>query len=136
MNLSELKKGESAFISVVGGTPAFRLRLEEMGFIPGQEVTKVYSSPIGTPIVYSMLGQKVALRKSEAARITIETSEQRAMEVASKTFSPVWPDSIAKGEQRARSCGPIACGSCPGCGTKKNNSISFLRAGSGRFSSE
>ena len=122
MNLSELKKGESAFISVVGGTPAFRLRLEEMGFIPGQEVTKVYSSPIGTPIVYSMLGQKVALRKSEAARITIETSEQRAMEVASKTFSPVWPDSIAKGEQRARSCGPIACGSCPGCGTKKNNS--------------
>ena len=64
MNLAELSKGESGYISIVGGKNAFRLRLEQMGFIPGQEVKKLYSSPLGTPIVFSMQGQNVALRRS------------------------------------------------------------------------
>ena len=71
MNLSQLHKGQTAYIATVQGSPSFRLRLEEMGFVPGQEVTCSYSSPLGTPIVYAMLGQKVALRRSEAQQISV-----------------------------------------------------------------
>lgn len=84
--LSELQDHESAFVSVVGGDPAFRLRLEEMGFVPGQEVTRVYASPLGTPIVFAMLGQKVALRRIEAARIQVASTEAEAMAESRKTF--------------------------------------------------
>ena len=68
MHLSDLKNGQTAFISIVDGSPSFRLRLEEMGFVPGQEVTRTYASPLGTPIVYAMLGQKVALRRTADSR--------------------------------------------------------------------
>ena len=74
MYLSELKDNEKGFISVIGGSAAFRLRLEEMGFVPGQEVKRVYASPFSSSIVFAMLGQKVALRKKEAARIQIASS--------------------------------------------------------------
>lgn len=41
MKLVDLKEGEKGFISVVGGSAAFRLRLEEMGFIPGKRVVNI-----------------------------------------------------------------------------------------------
>lgn len=118
MKLSEIKKGQSTYISVVGGSPSFRLRLEEMGFIPGQEVTCLYASPLGSPVVYSMLGQKVALRRSEARLITVADTEVEALSKASKTFFPDLGETVS-GKYRAQSCGPIACGSCPGCGDNR-----------------
>ena len=78
VNLSQLHKGQTAYIATVQGSPSFRLRLEEMGFVPGQEVTCSYSSPLGTPIVYAMLGQKVALRRSEAQQISVTPTMSEA----------------------------------------------------------
>lgn len=122
MKLTELKNGCSGFISVVGGTTAFRLRLEEMGFIPGQEVTQVYSSPLGSPIVFSMLGQKVALRRIEAMQIMVEATEEAALKASAKSFVPVLEEKGSDGVLRAQSCGPDACGSCPGCGGGRKQS--------------
>lgn len=119
MRLSDLKKGESGFISVVGGSTAFRLRLEEMGFIPGQEVTMQYASPCSSTIVFSMLGQSVALRHSEAEFITVEGSEAAAVKVAADTFVPLVEQNVNRGVQRAETCDKRACAGCPGCGGGK-----------------
>ncbi|MCF0236723.1 MAG: ferrous iron transport protein A, partial [Bacteroidaceae bacterium] len=71
MLLSQLQNNQTAYILHVGGTDAFVRRLAELGFVPGQEVTRLYASPMGTPIVFSMLGQRVALRRSEAESIGV-----------------------------------------------------------------
>ena len=93
MNLAQLHKGQTAYIATVQGGPSFRLRLEEMGFVPGQEVTCSYSSPLGTPIVYAMLGQKVALRRSEALQISIAPTMSEALAASEGSTTdelPAW----------------------------------------------
>lgn len=120
--LSELQDHESAFVSVVGGDPAFRLRLEEMGFVPGQEVTRVYASPLGTPIVFAMLGQKVALRRIEAARIQVASTEAEAMAESRKTFFVDFQEWNPKeGGLRAQSCSGQHCQGCSKCDAGKSS---------------
>lgn len=124
MYLSELQNNETAFISAVGGSRAFRLRLEEMGFVPGQEVTRLYASPLGTPIVFAMLGQQVALRKSEAAGIQVEKSEAEALKRAKQIFVPDWDSSVVgAAEIRAQSCSGKHCGGCQSCGGRNTESV-------------
>ena len=121
MYLSELKNGQTAFISTVDGTPSFRLRLEEMGFVPGQEVTRTYASPLGTPIVFAMLGQKVALRRREAARIGIAPTMEEALRESQQTAAPAesgWQYEPAS-KSRALSCDTTHCKGCPACGHDK-----------------
>lgn len=123
MRLSELHDNETAFISVVGGSTAFHLRLEEMGFVPGQEVTRVYSSPLGSPIVYSMLGQKVALRRSEAHLIETAPTMEEALSASRRAFAGLRPATPSadpgNGAVRAVQCHPSSCAGCPGCGRPK-----------------
>lgn len=120
MNLVDLSNGQSGYVSIVGGTNAFSLRLEQMGFIPGQEVKKLYSSPLGTPIVFSMLGQKVALRRSEARQVLIAESEEAALRASAKSFVPVLGENVDGNDlYRAQSCSPGACGGCSGCGGRR-----------------
>ena len=117
MKLSDLKNNETGFVVTPEGSPSFRLRLEELGFVPGQEVTRLYASPMGTPIVFSMLGQRVALRKAEADHIAISTErpienyadEQRVAK--SNVAAPPTAEAVApEGDN---------CGGCPGCGPRK-----------------
>ena len=42
MNLSHLTDGATAYVTATKGSPSLRIRLEELGFVPGQEVTRVY----------------------------------------------------------------------------------------------
>lgn len=123
MKLSDLRNNETAFISTVGGSTAFHLRLEEMGFVPGQEVTRVYSSPLGTPIVYAMLGQRVALRRREAKLINAEPTMEAAMAAVKSQFAGLRPanDTPTLTEVKAVQCHPSSCAGCPGCGTAKRS---------------
>ncbi len=59
MNLSHLTDGATAYVTATKGSPSLRIRLEELGFVPGQEVTRVYGTPGGSPVIYAMLGQRV-----------------------------------------------------------------------------
>ncbi len=119
MNLSELKRNETAFISSVGGSSSFHLRLEEMGFVPGQEVTRLYASPFGSPIVYSMLGQKVALRRREARLIEAvpHLSDVHLGELPHAQMPPDRQPEAGGGDfLRAHSCHSSHCGNCACCG--------------------
>lgn len=123
MNLSQLHNDQTAFVLRTTGSPSLRLRLEELGFVPGQEVTRLFSTPMGTPIVFAMLGQRVALRSSEAALIEIslekpdidyaseETLSKRFFSMASReTYLSETPS------DHPESCASGACGGCAGCG--------------------
>lgn len=117
MKLSELKNNETAFVSAVGGSKAFCLRLEEMGFVPGQEVTRLYASSLGSPVVFAMLGQKVALRLSEAELIEAQEKLEDVLPVVSENIDS---DRVGSSlSSAALSCSPDHCSECPGCGGRK-----------------
>ncbi len=67
--------GETAVINSVGDdcidANCHCLRLLEIGFTPGQEVTVVAKSPFKDPLAVSIRGTIIALRKSEAECIKI-----------------------------------------------------------------
>lgn len=67
--LYTLPVGGTTIISRLHGSGSFKARLGELGFVPGQCVTKVYTAPIGDPIVFEVLGSQVSLRAAEAKEI-------------------------------------------------------------------
>ncbi len=71
VTLDELKIGESAVIITVGGEGALRLRLLDMGLIPGTEVKAVKAAPLGDPIEINVRGYSLTIRKSDASEIEI-----------------------------------------------------------------
>ena len=126
MNLSDLHNHQTAFVRRTTGSPSLRLRLEELGFVPGQEVTRVFATPMGTPIVFAMLGQRVALRSSEAQLIEVSLErpdiDYASEETLSKRFFST--DTAATYLSQTPSdhpaaCGPSSCGGCSACGPSK-----------------
>ncbi len=125
MNLSHLTDGATAYVTATKGSPSLRIRLEELGFVPGQEVTRVYGTPSGSPVIYAMLGQRVALRHSEAQLIEVSTErpdenyadEQRvARTPGEKAQAPTLPTAPIL---PATGCDTESCGACPGCTPRK-----------------
>lgn len=117
MHLSDIKNGETAYVGHVEGSVVFRRRMEEMGFVSGQKVTRSYASPLGTPIVFAMLGQKVALRRAEAQLVTACLTAEEAVAEGNRTHSAVATDGIAASPIRAEQC-QGGCAGCSCCGPK------------------
>ncbi len=73
--VADMKIGESAVITTVGDDcidiHCHCLRLMELGFTPGQEVTLVAKSPFKDPLAVSVRGTVIALRRNEAECIKI-----------------------------------------------------------------
>lgn len=78
MTLFDLQPGEQAFIVKVKGRGAFRKRLTEMGFIVGKQVRVIRKAPMGDPVVYSLMGYEVSLRKEEAKMVEVMAEESGA----------------------------------------------------------
>jgi ferrous iron transport protein A len=72
---ADLNIGESGVISSVGDdcldVHCHCLRLMELGFTPGQEITVIAKSPFKDPVAISVRGTIIALRSSEAECIKI-----------------------------------------------------------------
>ena len=71
MNLKELKTGESAVITEVGGEGALRQHFLDMGVIPGAYVTAVKLAPLGDPMEIRIHGYELTMRLAEAEQIKI-----------------------------------------------------------------
>ena len=52
--------------------PASR-RMEDLGFLPGQRVTALHTAPFGGITAYQVLDTVIALRDTDARRITLQT---------------------------------------------------------------
>lgn len=78
VSVADMKIGETALITSVGDdcldVHCHCLRLMELGFTPGQEVTVIAKSPFKDPLAVSVRGTIIALRKAEAECIKINTN--------------------------------------------------------------
>ena len=80
MNLAEIKEGESAILTEIGGAGALRQHFLDMGLIPGTRVTYVKAAPMGDPIEYRIWDYELTLRLSEAEQIQITNVQTLADE--------------------------------------------------------
>ncbi len=69
MTLRELKIGESAVVTAVGGEGALRQHFLDMGLLPGVEVKLLKFAPMGDPMELLVRGYTLSLRLEEAAKI-------------------------------------------------------------------
>ena len=75
MTLNELKVGESAVITSVGGEGALRCRLLDMGLIPRTRVTLQQVASMGDPIEIMVRGYELTLRVDDAKKIEVRAEE-------------------------------------------------------------
>lgn len=76
MTLDELKPGQSAVITTVGGEGALRCRLLDMGLIPKTKVTVRKVAPLGDPIELHLRGYELTIRLDDAKEISVEEVSQ------------------------------------------------------------
>lgn len=72
MTINDLKIGECGTIATVGGEGALRLRLLDMGLIPGTAVQLEKVAPMGDPIQIQVRGYELTIRREDAARIALQ----------------------------------------------------------------
>ena len=72
ISLRRLPAGESARIGAIDADSALRLRLLDLGFVPGTPVRCLGERPGGGPRFYRLRGTTVALRGSESEKIRAE----------------------------------------------------------------
>ncbi len=70
--LSQLTEGKKGTITELEQSPII-VQLLEMGLVPGAEVEVYKIAPLGDPMVVSVSGTEVTLRKVEAAVVLIQT---------------------------------------------------------------
>ena len=72
MTLNQLAPGGKGVIRTVGGEGALRLRLLDMGLIPGTAVAVRKVAPLGDPIEIRIRGYELTLRLEDASYIELE----------------------------------------------------------------
>ncbi len=70
--LDHLRPGVTAVIEDLAFEEADRVRLMELGFIPGSSVSCQRVVPLGDLAIYQVEGTQIALRRETAARITLQ----------------------------------------------------------------
>jgi Fe2+ transport system protein FeoA len=73
MTLTNLPIGATAKILAVKGDNAITRRLMEMGVVPGVAVRVIKSAPFGDPLEVRVRGYHLAMRKSEADTIEVQS---------------------------------------------------------------
>ena len=63
--------------SVVGGDE-LAARLDACGLWPGAPITFLAAAPFGDPLLFSVHGYRLALRRSEAERVLVQLVERQA----------------------------------------------------------
>lgn len=72
MRLDRLKAGDRCVVKSVGGQGEIRIRLLDMGIIPGTNIEIVKFAPMGDPVQIRLRGYELTLRNSECADIEVE----------------------------------------------------------------
>ena len=75
VSLDELGRGQTGRILRVGGRPAARRRLMELGVVRGETIMLQRAAPLGDPLEFVIKGYHLSLRKREAATILVEAME-------------------------------------------------------------
>jgi Fe2+ transport system protein FeoA len=73
--LNELPLGRDGVVRAVEGDDAIKVRLLEMGLVPGTTVRMVKRAPGGDPLQLQLRGYHLSLRVSEASRVRLRGEE-------------------------------------------------------------
>jgi ferrous iron transport protein A len=75
-SLAQLTPGTTGLIRQLADQcePRTARRLQELGFVPGVQVTTLRRAPLGDPSVYRVAGYEISLRRSEASLIHLEAT--------------------------------------------------------------
>ncbi|HDS00589.1 MAG TPA: metal-dependent transcriptional regulator [candidate division Zixibacteria bacterium] len=74
MTLLDLKPGETGIISKVGGYGKLRHRILDLGLHVGERIAMVKTAPLKDPIEFSLNGNHISLRRTEAELIQIKSN--------------------------------------------------------------
>ncbi len=74
--LSELRPDSRAIVLRTEGDGALSRRLFALGFVPGTELYCERLSPFSSPMLVSLRGFRIALRRAEGERIFVETGDK------------------------------------------------------------
>ncbi len=74
MCLTDIKPGGKAMIEGIGGNEKLAKRLLALGCTEGCEIEVVRKAPLGDPLVLSLRGFHIALRKADAKYIFVRES--------------------------------------------------------------
>ncbi|RAL26918.1 FeoA family protein [Thermoflavimicrobium daqui] len=70
--LCDAQIGDSVRITQLCIEGAMRLRLLDLGFIPGAIIKVLQKSPLGDPMAFRVSQTTIALRKEESSQILVE----------------------------------------------------------------
>ncbi len=70
--LCDLRPGESASISGLESGVSFRVRLLELGFVPGGRLKVIRRAPLGCPVEVEISGSHYCLRREQAKAVWVE----------------------------------------------------------------
>ena len=70
--LCDISPGDTAVISDMHAQGSIRRRLRDMGLVEGAEVECLMKSPLGDPVACLIKGAVIALRRKDAAAVTVE----------------------------------------------------------------
>jgi len=71
-SLADIPVGATARVLAIEGHDDIGLRLLEMGVTPGVQISLLGTAPLGDPLEFELRGYRLSLRRSEAARISVE----------------------------------------------------------------
>jgi len=75
-SLADLRPGQAAKILAIHCERRMSRRLMEMGLLPGTEVRIVRVAPLGDPLELRLRDYSLSVRRSEAAKITVQPEER------------------------------------------------------------
>ena len=71
VKLADMKPGVSGVVEALEGHGNIQHRLVDMGVVKGSHITVVKVAPLGDPVEVKVKGTALALRKNEAAKISV-----------------------------------------------------------------
>ena len=88
LTLQNLKPGQSAVVTSVGGEGALRQHFLDMGVIPGARLTVTKFAPMGDPMELMIHGYELTLRLADAGKIQIRPASAEEMQTAVQNAAP------------------------------------------------
>lgn len=71
MTLDQLPVGQCSRVVALREDCAMRARFQDLGLLPGAQVTALMKSPLGDPTAYAVCGAVIALRRKDAKGVEI-----------------------------------------------------------------
>jgi ferrous iron transport protein A len=71
-SLDELRRGQRGRVTSLAGDDGIVQRLLEMGLLEGEEIEVLGFAPLGDPMEIRLRDFRLSLRRTEAARISVQ----------------------------------------------------------------